>query len=185
MKQRIKDMVICTFISYAIVLFVSNNIKVHTTNEPTTTNMYTMEETTSIVVTTEYTEEPTTEEPINESLINEEELDLLAHLIFAEAGSDWCEDEMLYGVGSVVLNRMTSEYFPDTMYEVIYQKGQYACTWDGNIEKEPNERAYKIAEDLLRNGSVLPANVIFQAEFKQGDGVHSKVQNMYFCYKNE
>jgi hypothetical protein len=92
---------------------------------------------------------------------------------------------MLYGVGSVVLNRVASEYFPDTMYEVIYQKGQYACTWDGNIEKEPNERAYKIAEDLLRNGSVLPANVIFQAEFKQGDGVYSKVQNMYFCYKNE
>lgn len=120
-----------------------------------------------------------------ETYINADELELLAHVIFAEAGSDWCEDEMLYGVGSVVLNRMASEYFPDTMYEVVYQEGQYACTWDGNIEKEPNERAYRIAEDLLRNGSTLPPNVIFQAEFEQGDGIYLKVQNMYFCYINE
>ena len=123
-----------------------------------------------------------------EPAIDEEELDLLAHLIFAEAGSDWCKDEMLYCVGSVVLNRMASEYFPSTMHEVIYQTKptlQYACIVDGNIKKEPNERAYRIAEDLLRNGSVLPSNVVFQAQFKQGDGVYVQVQNMYFCYKGE
>ena len=132
----------------------------------------------------EYVVEPTEELTVEEESVDAEELDLLANLIFAEAGSDWCEDEMLYGVGSVVLNRMASDYYPSTMYEVIYQEGQYACTWDGNIEKEPNERAYRIAEDLLRNGSTLPANVIFQAQFEQGDGVYSKVQNMYFCYIN-
>lgn len=115
--------------------------------------------------------------------IDPDELDLLAHLIYAEAGSDWCEDEMLYGVGSVVLNRMASKYYPDTMHEVIYQKGQYACIIDGNIKKEPNERAYRIAEDLLKNGSRMPEKVIYQAEFKQGKGVYKKVQNMYFCYE--
>lgn len=122
---------------------------------------------------------------VEEEPIDEEELELLAHLIYAEAGAEWCDDEMLYQVGSVVLNRMASDYFPSTMYEVIYQEGQYACTWDGNIEKEPDERAYRIAEDLLRNGSTLPENVIFQAQFKQGDGVYAKVQNMYFCYIKE
>lgn len=124
-------------------------------------------------------------ELLHEPEIDPEELYLLAHLIYAEAGSDWCSDKMQMYVGSVVLNRMAYWWYPDTMYDVIYQKGQYACTWDGNFEKEPNQRAWDMAKYLLINGSQLPSNVIFQAEFKQGDGVYEKVQNMYFCYKNE
>jgi hypothetical protein len=114
--------------------------------------------------------------------VSEEDIDLLAHLIYAEAGSSWIPDETLYYVGSVVLNRVNSKYYPDTLYEVIYQKGQYACTWDGNIEKTPTERCYTIAEDLLINGSVLPENVLYQAQFKQGSGVYSYQDNLYFCY---
>ena len=117
--------------------------------------------------------------------INQRELELLAHLIFAEAGSDWCEDNMLYYVGSVVLNRIESEYYPNTMEEVIYQPGQYSCVNNGHIEFEYNQRAYNVAEDLLTSGSCLPSNVVYQAQFEQGDGVYVKVQHMYFCYKGE
>lgn len=113
---------------------------------------------------------------------DENELDLLAHLINAEAGSDWCKDKMLYYVGSVVLNRMKHKDFPNTMHDVIYQKGQYACVSNGHINKEPTDRCWEIAEDLLVNGSVLPAKVIYQAEFRQGRGTWVIVQNMYFCY---
>ena len=113
----------------------------------------------------------------------QEDLDLLAHVIYAEAGSDYCTDEMRYGVGSVVLNRVEDECFPDTLYNVIYQKGQYQCTWDGNIDKTPDERSYRIAQDLLNNGSIFPSDVVYQAEFKQGCGVYSKIQNIYFCHK--
>lgn len=113
----------------------------------------------------------------------QEDLDLLAHVIYAEAGSDYCTDEMRYGVGSVVLNRVEDECFPDTLYNVIYQKGQYQCTWDGNIDKTPDERSYRIAQDLLNNGSIFPSDVVYQAEFKQGSGVYSKIQNIYFCHK--
>lgn len=113
----------------------------------------------------------------------QEDLDLLAHVIYAEAGSDYCTDEMRYGVGSVVLNRVEDECFPDTLYNVIYQKGQYQCTWDGNIDKTPDERSYRIAMDLLNNGSIFPSDVVYQAEFKQGSGVYAKIQNIYFCHK--
>lgn len=113
----------------------------------------------------------------------QEDLELLAHVIYAEAGSDYCTDEMRYGVGSVVLNRVEDECFPDTLYNVIYQKGQYQCTWDGNIDKTPDERSYRIAQDLLNNGSIFPSDVVYQAEFKQGSGVYSKIQNIYFCHK--
>ena len=113
-----------------------------------------------------------------------EELELLAHLIFAEAGSDWCSDKMQQYTGSVVLNRIASPYFPNNMYDVIYQKGQYSVTRTGAINRTPNERAYNVARFLLENGSVLPANVVFQSQHIQGDGIYEKVQNMYFCYKN-
>ena len=113
-----------------------------------------------------------------------EELELLAHLIFAEAGSDWCSDKMQQYTGSVVLNRITSPYFPNNMYDVIYQKGQYSVTRTGAINKTPNERTYNVARFLLENGSILPSNVVFQSQHIQGDGIYEKVQNMYFCYKN-
>ena len=118
-----------------------------------------------------------------ETGVNQNDLEILAHLIGGEAGADWCDDTMLYYVGSVVLNRVKSPDFPNTIEDVVFQKGQYACTWDGNYYREPSERCYRIAEQLLKHGSVLPGEVVFQAQFEQGSGVCEKVQNMYFCYK--
>ena len=114
--------------------------------------------------------------------VSYEDIDLLAHLIYAEAGSSWIKDETIFYVGSVVLNRVNSKYYPNTLYEVIYQEGQYECTWNGHIEKVPDERCYEIAEELLRYGSVLPENVLYQAQFEQGSGVYSYQDNLYFCY---
>lgn len=119
-----------------------------------------------------------------EKKIDKEQLELLAHLIHAEAEGESYKNKLY--VGSVVLNRMKSKYYPDTMREVIYQDKplQYACTKDGRIELEPNKDSYKAAKELLKDGSKLPDNVIFQAEFRQGDGLYCKVDNTYFCYKN-
>lgn len=113
-----------------------------------------------------------------------DDLYLLAHLIGGEAGADWCSDTMQLYVGSVVLNRVQSEYYPDNLYDVIYQSGQYACTWDGNFDREPTQRCWDTAQYLLDNGSVLPENVVYQAEFTQGDGIYAQEQNMYFCFYN-
>lgn len=125
------------------------------------------------------------EEPLEPALVNEEERELLAHLIYAEAGgveSDACR----YYVGSVVLNRMKDKDFPDTMQEVIYQTEptlQYACIDDGNINKPPDARCYEVAEALLKYGSVAPENVVYQAEFEQGSGPWKEVDGVIFSYK--
>lgn len=114
----------------------------------------------------------------------ERELYLMAHLINAEAGSDWCSDDLMRYVGSVALNRVEHSEYPDTLYEVIYQTEpciQYACTVDGNFYKEPNERAWRIAKEILDGGSVLPSEVVYQAQFKQGSEVYTQEQNTYFC----
>ena len=110
------------------------------------------------------------------------DLYILAHIINGEAGGcEWCSDTMCYYVGSVVLNRVGSDIFPNSISDVAFQSGQYACTWDGNYNKPMLERSWLIAEELLENGSVLPDYVLYQANFSQGN-VYCQEQNMYFCY---
>lgn len=121
--------------------------------------------------------EPEIEEP------DIEDVDLLAHVINGEAGAEWCDEEMRYYVGSVVLNRVAHEEFPNTLEDVIYQEGQYGCVTDGHFDLIPSESSYNVAYDLLVNGSKLPENVVYQSNAKLGHGVYCKVQNMYFCYK--
>ena len=69
----------------------------------------------------------------------EDDLYELSHIINAEAGDAACSDELRIAVGSVVLNRVASDLFPDTVYEVVHQEGQYRPTWDGGFQKEPSE----------------------------------------------
>lgn len=116
-------------------------------------------------------------------LFSDEQIDLLARLIQAEAGSDWCTDELQRGVGSVVINRMNDSRYPDTMHDVIYQPGQYSPTKSGAINNPATVRARANAEYVIHNGSTLPDNVLFQAQFIQADGVYKKIGNQYFCYK--
>lgn len=117
------------------------------------------------------------------SMYSEQNLELLAHLLMGESGADYCSDQLMFYVGSVAINRVISDDFPNTLEEVIYQPGQYACTWDGNFDLEPTDRCWQIAQELLDNGPVLPTNVVFQAQFTQGSSVYVKEQNMYFCTK--
>ena len=119
------------------------------------------------------------------------DLELLAHLIFAEANVYYnketkryenCSDEWQCYVANVALNRVKSKSFPNTLRGVIYQKGQYASAWDGNFDRTPNQRAYDNALKVLKGYRPLPEKVVYQAEFKQGKGIYEKIGNTYFCY---
>ena len=122
-----------------------------------------------------------------EAPYTEEDLYLMSHLICGEV--EGCDRKMKTYVGSVALNRVADSRFPDNLHDVIYQNNplQYSCTVDGNFEKEPGEETIEVAKYLLTNGSQLPPNVIFQAEFKQGTGVYGEPLvapngvTMYFC----
>ena len=106
----------------------------------------------------------------------------LSHVIAAEAGADWTTDEAVFYVGSVVLNRVESSVFPNSIKEVVLQPGQYA-TVPYLSRYEPSERVMEITYDLLNGGSVLPENVVYQANFRQGSGVYDVQNSMYFCYQ--
>lgn len=111
---------------------------------------------------------------------SDEDFYVLSHVIFGEAsGQSW---DFQVAVGSVVLNRVKSNKYPNTIKKVVFQKGQYACTWDGNYNKTPNEQTKKVTRYLLKYGSQLPSKVLYQAEFVQGKGIYKKMGNTYLCY---
>ena len=64
----------------------------------------------------------------------QEELKLLACLVHAEAGNQSYEGKL--AVANVVLNRVKSKKYPNSIKEVIYQAGQFAVATSGSLEKQ-------------------------------------------------
>lgn len=110
---------------------------------------------------------------------SEDDLYELSHIINAEAGDAACTDELRIAVGSVVLNRVASDLFPDTIFDVIHQEGQYRPTWDGGFLAEPSEASVRIAKMLLEEGSQLPGDCLYQANFVQGSAVYETFNTIY------
>lgn len=120
-----------------------------------------------------------------EAAYTDEDLNVLSHIIQCEAG--YCDLEMMEGVGSVVLNRVADDRFPDSIYEVVNQPGQYRPVMSGTFQSaEPTDEVIDVAIDLLTNGSKFPPEVVWQANFVQGTGIYKTLSTsystMYFCY---
>ncbi|MBO5713108.1 MAG: spore cortex-lytic enzyme [Clostridia bacterium] len=72
---------------------------------------------------------------------------LLARLIYAEARGESYKGQV--AVGAVVLNRVRSSSFPNTISGVIYQPYAFTCVNDGQINYTPNQTAYNAARDAM------------------------------------
>ena len=75
------------------------------------------------------------------------DLYLLAKCIHAEARGESYIGQV--AVGAVILNRVASPDFPDTIYGVIYQPWAFTAVHDGQINLEPEAAAYQAATDAL------------------------------------
>lgn len=114
-------------------------------------------------------------------LYNAEDLELLSEVMYHENYSNGYE-VMLY-TGSVVLNRVKRKDFPDTVKEVLYQKGQYITT-SKFFTKEIPQEVKDIALHLLLCGSQAPDTVIYQSTHKEfGSGVWRCIKGEYFNYE--
>lgn len=123
--------------------------------------------------------------------VSYDELCMLARILTWEAGSSWLSDEWKMSVGEVLLNRVASPEFPNTLEGCLYQPGQYQGVGGSRFESAyPYEDCTRIAVRLLSGERVLyePA-VVFQANFPQGGGVYmtltdSYLGTTYLCYSN-
>lgn len=114
--------------------------------------------------------------------VTNEKIYRLAQLMYAENGSSESDDCVLL-TGIVVIKRMKSDKYPNTLEGVISQQGQYSTYQTGEIECEPDERCLEIAEEILRFNlqKYYPDNLVYQAEFPQGSKTYKQFGHEYFC----
>lgn len=72
---------------------------------------------------------------------------LLSKLVYAEARGESYKGQV--AVAAVVLNRVASASFPNTISGVIYQTGAFSCVSNGSINNTPDATAIRAARDAL------------------------------------
>ena len=100
---------------------------------------------------------------ISEVNFSENDRYLLANLIYCEAGGEPYEGKL--AVGSVVINRVLSAKFPDSIIGVIYQKKQFSPVASGRLElalgvNKANEDCYRAADEAM-SGMTNVGNCVF------------------------
>ena len=95
------------------------------------------------------------------STTNSNDVNLLARVIYGEARGEPYTGQV--AVGAVVLNRVKSSSFPNTISGVIYQSGAFDAVKDGQINLSPDSTAKKAAQDALNgwdpsNGAIYYFN---------------------------
>lgn len=93
-----------------------------------------------------------------DSYYDEDTLYWLSRIISAESGNQILEGKI--AVGNVVLNRVNSPLFPDTIYDVLYQKNQFSPAGNGTLKKTPNSDSV-LAAKLVMDGTQIVPNALF------------------------
>ena len=81
------------------------------------------------------------------SASNSSDVNLLAKVVYGEARGEPYEGQV--AVAAVVLNRVKSSSFPNTIAGVVYESGAFTAVSDGQINLTPNQTAYNAARDAL------------------------------------
>ena len=121
---------------------------------------------------------PYAEQDEETSGINEDDY-LLAKIAMAEAESEDTKGKAL--VMLVVLNRVWSDGFPDSIGEVVFQKNQFSVTMDGGryYTTSPNEDCYK-AMELVKSGWDESKGALY---FESCDRASWHSRNLEFLYQ--
>lgn len=92
--------------------------------------------------------------------LSEREVRLLERLVMAEAGGESLVGQI--AVANVVLNRMQSSLFPDTLTEVVFQDGQFTPAMLGTLSQAvPTERVRFAVRSALRGVRAVDRRVLF------------------------
>ncbi len=89
--------------------------------------------------------------------VSADDLTLLAAIIQCEARQDY---DSLLAVATVIMNRVESPRFPNSISEVVYANGQFEPVWTGRLQavinSGPTDLSYQVAQDAI-NGARLAA----------------------------
>lgn len=95
--------------------------------------------------------------------ISLDDFELMAKTVFAEAKTEDFEGQV--AVAEVILNRVESENFPDTVEEVIKQRGAFSSWGNGSVEAAPlDDECLEAVQDAV-NERIFTDSVVY---FREG-----------------
>lgn len=108
-----------------------------------------------------------------------DDLSLLAALIYCEAGGEPYEGQV--AVGAVVMNRVRSGSFPNSIRDVIYQSGQFSPASSGALSRAManGNYCYSAAEEALAGADNTGGALYFRAGTSSGKGIVIGRQTFY------
>lgn len=97
--------------------------------------------------------------PKTSRLIND--IEMMAHVVYGESRGESYHGQV--AVAAVILNRVESNDFPDTVYDVIFQRNAFTAVNDGQYNLKPDYNVFHAVKDALlgwdpTNGSVYYYN---------------------------
>lgn len=116
-----------------------------------------------------------TKRDISEITFAEGDRYLLANLIYCEAGGEPYEGQV--AVGAVVINRVLSSVFPDTVVGVIYANKQFSPVASGRLalalaENKATASCYKAADEAMAGYSNVGGCVFFRTPIPGLEGIN-------------
>lgn len=143
-----------------------------------------------IVVTTPSGEEAVTENDREEETyqnrwnisLTEEEIDLLAKIVWLESCGEPQEGQE--AVVEVIFNRMVSDKYPDTLYDVLSQKNPVQfCSWKNRDIAKPTEKEYQSIENVLNgNTNILRNDTLYFSTEPLTSRLDVMIGGHSFCY---
>lgn len=115
--------------------------------------------------------------------LTDDDIDLLAKIIWLEARGEKFEGQQ--AVAEVVLNRILSDDFPDTLSGVIYERHDGVDQFSTAClvhTAEPGFSQYAAIESALTGPSILPVEVVFFSQGPQNDNIWGTIGGHVFCY---
>lgn len=114
-----------------------------------------------------------------EELLPYEDISLIALVTMAEAEGECEEGKRL--VIDTILNRVDSEHFPDSVYDVIYQRSQFSSIWNGRIDRcEVKEDICELVREELKSRTNTDVIFFTAGEYSKYGVPMFQVENHYF-----
>ena len=127
-------------------------------------------------------ETPTSAENRWNITLTQEEIDLLAKIVWLESQGEPTEGQE--AVVEVVFNRMASEKYPDTLYDVLSQGNPTQfCSWKNRERANPTEKEYTSIHEVLNgNTHILRNDTLYFSTEPLTPRLDRKIGGHSFCY---
>lgn len=118
--------------------------------------------------------------------ITDTEREMLYYAVANEVGNNYLTDESRLLVASVVVNRVLSEDFPDTVIEVLSAEGQFTEAYRNYYSHkiEPSDNVKQCVEEVLQRGSITDATYYYAPKYtswKTANWFENELEFVYEC----